>query len=353
MFRHYPIPYEQATDVAPLRNYQRRLTWGLEIGSLQNAYENFGNPTFGATKRSAAVGDAKPLINEARTVCEPSLPARLGGREISAFPDIGAPANFISLRYVRDRGLVVRSTARKSAKTSVGSIIDIVGTVKLPFSFKGETRSHRLEFNVIRGAIHDVIVGSPFLSLTKTFTKRIDRVEQIIRKVHLPRICYIGSHQYVRGQVNGTYVEAVPDTGADVSVMSLSFAEEHGFFVDTSPEHQIPMEFADGSTATTIGVVDLAWKFESSEISYRISAYVLQELQTDFILDNTFLYHTDAFVVHEEDFWIDDSDGNEDDWMISIIKLVDSVLKHSRWKKSCKSFEQARSICATLADICT
>jgi hypothetical protein len=303
--------------------------------------------------RPGAVKINKTPVNKTRTVREPSIPARLDGRRISAFPDIGAPANFIALNYVRDRGLPIDFAARKSIKTSVGSTINILGTVTLPFSFKGEATSHQLTFNVIHKSVHEVILGSPFLTLTQTFTRYVHRLRQMVRAIPLPRVCYLGSHQYVSGKVNDTYVDAVPDTGADVSVMSLSFAEEHGFSINTSPEHQVLLEFADSSTATSIGVVEIEWKFGSSEVSHRINTYILEELQRDLILDNTFLHDADAFIVHEEDFWIDDSDSFEDDWMISIIKLSDSVLKHSRWKKSCKSFKQARSICANLADICT
>jgi hypothetical protein len=318
----------------------------IDIGPTINNDNAFDTP-----KHSEAVVGTKLSTKKTHTVCEPSLPATLGGREISAFPDIGAPANFIALRYVRDRAFPINFAARKSVKTSVGSTINIIGTVQLPFSFEGEKKIHRLEFNVIHKAVRDVIVGSPFLSLTQTFTRHVHRLRQTLREISVPRVCYLGSHQYVSGEVNGVYVDAVPDTGADVSVMSSSCAAEHGFFVDTSPEHQILMEFADGSTTTSIGVVNIDWRFKGSEILHRIHAYVLEELQTDLILDNTFLHDSDAFIAHEEDFWIADSDDHGDNWMINIIKLVDSVLKHSRWRRSCESPEQARSINATLADI--
>jgi hypothetical protein len=137
--------------------------------------------------------------------------------------------------------------------------------------------------------------------------------------------------------VNGAYVDAVPDTGADVSVMSLSFAKEHGFVVDTDTEHRISLQFADGSTATTIGMVrGMDWSFGSSEVQHHIDVYVLEELQTDLILDNTFLYDTNAFVAHESDFWTTNGRTLGDGWIISIIKLVDRVLKGSRWSNSSK-----------------
>lgn len=84
--------------------------------------------------------------------------------------------------------------------------------------------------------------------------------------------------------------------------------------------------------ATTMGVVEgVEWNFESSRDSHRLEVYVLEGLQTDLILDNTFLLGTDAFVVHEDDFWVDDGNGSDDYWSISIIMLVDKALEGSRW----------------------
>lgn len=273
-----------------------------------------------------------PPDDRPRTVRETRLPSTLNGREISAVPDVGAAANFIALRYVRSHGLTINSAARKVVKTAVGSAVDIMGTVTLPFSFKDEGKVHRLTFNVMREAVHDVIIGSPFLKLTKTYTRYKHRLQQMLREVRLPRLRFLGSHQYVRGWVNGAYVDAVPDTGADVPVMSLSFAREHGFEVIANPEHRILLEFADGSTATTVGMVrDMNWSFGSSEAQHHINVYVLEELQTDLILDNTFLYDTNAFVAHERDFWTTNGGTLGDGWMVSIIKLVGRVLKGSRW----------------------
>jgi hypothetical protein len=272
-------------------------------------------------------------------VLDTRLPSTLNGHEISAVPDVGAAANFIALRYVLSHDLAINSAALKLVQTAVGSAVDILGTVSLPFSFKDETKVHHLTFNVMREAVHDVVIGSPFLNLTKTYTQFKHRLQQMLRKVHLPRLRFLGSHQYVRGWVNGAYVDAVPDTGADVPVMSLAFAEQHGFIVDTNAKHRILLQFADGSTATTLGMVrDMNWSFGSSEVQHHIDVYVLEELQTDLILDNTFLHDTNAFVAHERDFWTADSEMLGDSWMISIIKLVDRVLKGSRPTNSGKDF---------------
>lgn len=280
---------------------------------------------------------ASPEFAKSRVLRETRLLASLNGHEVSAFPDVGAAANFIALRYVRSHGLTINSAARTLVKTAIGSAVDILGTITLPFVFRGEKKVHQVQFNVMREAVHDVIIGSPFLKLTKTFTRYKHRLQQMLREVRLPRLRFLESHQYVRGRVNGSCVDAVPDTGADVPVMSLSFAKEHGFEVITDPEHRILLQFADGSTATTIGMVrNMNWSFGSSGAQHHIDAYVLEELQTGLILDNTFLYDTNAFVAHERDFWTTNGGMFGDGWMISIIKLVDRVLKGSKLTNSGK-----------------
>jgi hypothetical protein len=99
-------------------------------------------------------------------------------------------------------------------------------------------------------------------------------------------------------------------------------------------------------------VRDMNWSFGTSEVQHHIDVYVLEELQTDLILDNNFLYDTNAFVVHERDFWTADSEILGDSWMVSIIKLVDRVLKGSRPTNSGKYFGRAcRWHLKTRADI--
>jgi predicted aspartyl protease len=316
----------------------RRQAWYNQQDGDNKTYNFFGRLNSNSRSRSD-VDDGessekqKTAVDVNTRIREFRVPARLNGSRVSAFPDMGAPANFIALRYVQSLGLPINTTTRQSVKTAVGSMMKIMGTVTLPFSFESEEKRHQLEFNVVGKAVHDIVIGSPFLNLTKTFSHHVHRLTQRFRNVRLPRICFLGSHQYVRGRVNGNYIDAVPDTGAEVSVMSMPFAREKGFVVDTRPGNQIELEFADGSTTTSAGVVrDVEWMFDGSEVPHLVDFYVLEELQTDLILDNTFLYNTNAFVAHEEDFWTLDDDSVEESWMFSIIKLVDRVLNGSWWK---------------------
>lgn len=285
--------------------------------------------------------EQEAAVDRQRGIYEPYMSATLRGDTVSVFPDTGAAANFISLQYVRSRGLKFKLDSKRHAKTGTGALIKILGSVMLPFSFEGEAKSHRLEFNIMHNAIHDVVLGSPFLSLTETFTRHAYRIKERLRKACSPRICFLGAQQYVSGTVDGIYVDAVPDTGADVSVMSASFANQHNFTIDTTTEHQKLLAFADGSTVMTSGLIeDLDWKFGSSGITHQLEVYVLDDLETDLILDYTFLTEAEAFVVYEEDIWdIEDGtyDAFGDGWLLSVIKLVDKALKGSRWKQSGKS----------------
>jgi hypothetical protein len=140
-------------------------------------------------QRGHSSGDGPRIVRETR------VPSTLNGHEISA--DVGAAANFIALRYVRRYGLTINPSARNFVQTAVGSAVDILGTVTLPFSFKDEEKVYHLKFNVMREAVHDVIIESPFLKLTKTYTRYKHRLQQMFREVRLPRLRFLGSHQYV------------------------------------------------------------------------------------------------------------------------------------------------------------
>lgn len=133
----------------------------------------------------------------------------------------------------------------------------------------------------------------------------------------------------------------MPDTGADVSLVSLAFAKRRRLKIDTSEEHRVLLEFADGSTERAIGIVkDVKWSYDSSTTAHRVDVYVLQNLCVDLLLGYDFLRETDAFStyiddLHEavEDAIMDVSVDDEIAWLLNIIKLVDEARMSSRWRK--------------------
>jgi hypothetical protein len=257
---------------------------------------------------------------------------RLQGIDTAAFPDTGASSNFISERYARLHKFAVDRRGQSHVKVGSGAKTNIIGTAKLPFTFDGESETHHLTFNVLGKSLYDVVLGSPFLRLTQTFTRFTHRIQRRTRNFfqsNFFKMCLLGSHQFLSGLTNGIPVDAVPDTGADVSVMSASFARAMGFTVNSEEQHRVLLGFADCSTAKTIGVVkDMPWNFCGGDQSAHLTdVYVLADLPVDLVLGNEFLWETNAFVEYEDDFWHVEDDGQDDSFLLNLIRVIKACTK--------------------------
>lgn len=284
-----------------------------------------------ASKHSRKSSSATPAGKALHRVTDPAINGRLQGINISAFPDTGASSNFISERYAQLHGFPIDHSSKSQVKVGNGAKISIIGTVQLPFHFVGESKIYDLVFNVLRRSLHDVILGSPFLHMTQTLTRFTGRIESQLRQEldgGAYKMCLLGSHQYVSGMVNGITVNAVPDTGAEVSVMSAAFARANGFTVNTGEQNQVLLGFADCSTAQALGVVqDVAWNYGRDKKSHLTDVYVLADLSIDLVLGNDFLSQTNAFVEHESDFWHVENDGRDESFMLNLIKVMKACAK--------------------------
>lgn len=320
---------------------EERLIKLLELGQLNagptNAQATSLRPNAARHKMSSHL---QSQAKATRVSEEPSISGHLQGTDVSAFPDTGAAANFISLPYAQRHGLVVDKNFRKHVKVGNGSTIRVVGTTTLPFMFAGETERHDLTFHVLRKSVHDVILGSTFLRVSETFTRFVHRVGRKAREVAgrgIHRLCFLGSQQFVNGTANGVCVDAVPDTGADVSVMSARFAKSNGFEVDDDERHRISLGFADGSTARACGVVrGVKWGFGSDEQTHLTDVYVLSSLPVDLVLGYDFLCQTEAFLEHEDDFWHAEDVEQDDVWVLCLIRVLERALKRAGDGVSCE-----------------
>lgn len=277
-----------------------------------------------------------PLPN----VMEPAVSGLLCDTPVTAFPDTGAAANFISLQYAQSHGHLIDKFAKGQVKLGNGSKIRILGTVTLPFSFRGEVEKHNLVFNVLRKSLHDVMLGNSFLRTSKTLTRFTHRMGQKVRKVfehNVHKLCFLGSQQFVNGFINGACTAAVPDTGADVSVISASFAKAHGYHINNESQHCVMLRFADGSTTRALGVIEhAAWSYCGDVRTFYTDAYVLEDLPVDLVLGYDFLCQTNAFVEHEEAFWESEERDDNDAWMLSLIQLLREAVDCSRNGRSCE-----------------
>ena len=261
---------------------------------------------------------------------EPEIRGYLNGTAVAFFPDNQSAHDIVSHDYAKRKHLEINNSNQGRLRTARGSQVNALGTIALTVRFAEESKEYIREFQVLPKCVHDIILGSPFLRLTQTFTKFRHRVVKKLRGTSMRhRVCLTGSSQeMLSGWANGQSILALPDTGSDICLMSLRYAQERGYHIDTDLKHRKLLEFVDGSTAETFGRVEgFQWEFDRSDIHlHSPEVHVLENLQTDLLLGYEFLEDCDAFGTHEELFTEAElHDGIVDDLfglLVSTIKLV-------------------------------
>lgn len=171
--------------------------------------------------------------------------------------------------------------------------------VSVHLGFLGEAVKFTLSCAIIPGRVHSLMLGSKFLRETETLTSNFSRrVRQTLRD--LPRhlgLKLVGSDRHrLWGSLNGAFTAGVPDTGSDVMVVSGDYARRHKLKVERGLENRLELEFADGSTSFTNGLVrDAEWIFGESEERVICDFYVLEQLPVDVVLSNAFVFDLKVF----------------------------------------------------------
>ncbi|KAF2493059.1 hypothetical protein BU16DRAFT_564350 [Lophium mytilinum] len=247
----------------------------------------------------------------------------LNNNPVSAFPDTGAAKNVISLNYCERLGISVEKSSRLSFQLPHGRIVHSTGKTRLRWRFADESKYITADFHVVPSCTHNVILGNSFLTLTKSLTKFFHR----IKTSWLPTPQRLGvqllgfQRQRVFGYLNGNHVDAIPDTGSDVLLISRAFAKKHGYQVQKSLRSEL--EFGDGSRTFTDGMVtDLEWNYGDPGTSYTRDFHVLENLPADLILSNDFLFGTDAFRKNKDCFYDIDGPGATQNHEFSLIKNI-------------------------------
>ncbi|KAF2436285.1 hypothetical protein EJ08DRAFT_578881 [Tothia fuscella] len=252
---------------------------------------------------------------------------------VPACADNGAGLNIMSEAFAKTHKFTINTTSRTSIRLPQGTFVKSMGVTTCIYQFAGETECHSISFAVLPNCVKDIILGRPFLSLTKTLTDFAHRIKKEFVNISskLTRLLLMGSSdQRVRGTINGEQVLALPDTGSDIMILSKRYARSLGLTIQTEPEHRQWVELADGSQICTYGtVLDANWSYgycTSKNLSYECDFHVLEDLECDVILSNEFLYDTHAFTSHEEHF-IDFDDGAEDWSELRLFRLLYKTLK--------------------------
>ncbi|KAK5681878.1 hypothetical protein LTS10_006411 [Elasticomyces elasticus] len=238
---------------------------------------------------------------------EPRISGQLGHVEVSCLADRGAGRNIISRANERE--------------------------------------VYDLEFYVMPNCVQDIILGSPFLRLTQTFERFAHRIHRRLRQCLPNRMQYMGSAERVLGTLNGSLVDALPDTGSDVMLISEAYARQRGFSVDRNPIYHVPLQLGDGSFDRTSGIVkDATWAYGVAEDEVSLcDFYVLENLSCDVLLSYDFLDSTEAFTRQSSWFQYDQDDVEADDrWTLNTITKVPEFMQRLRQRLSSKSIDAPR-----------
>ncbi|KAK3325065.1 hypothetical protein B0H66DRAFT_599252 [Apodospora peruviana] len=232
-------------------------------------------------------------------------------RIVDAVVDSGASLNVMSSSFAHDLGLALTPVTTTITLPS-GRTIEGIGTVRIPWQFDKEDTIHNIVCTVLSSCASELILGSGFLTSTKTLTVFKHRVRKVRRPSSsssswLTRATFsvnlIGvNQQRISGFFNGQTVTAVPDSGSDAMFVSASYTKRHGLSISTDKANsRRQVEFVDGSHAFTTGIVQGAqWQFRRGEEAVECNFFVLENLPVDIILSNSFLDEFDVFSRYED-----------------------------------------------------
>lgn len=184
--------------------------------------------------------------------------------------------------------------------------------------------------HVIPFCTYDLILGTGFLTATKTLTKFCHRLTRCLFSVvnSVPHFGFLGeTYQRLQGTLADEYsILAIPDTGADRNIMSLQYAVSHGFELMKGRKHCGYIQFADGSYDKTVGQVKTYWTFASGEripVTFEVLEYCCSEV----IIGEEILTEQNVFVEHSASIvWT--ATLNDDSYVLAPFDFINS------WQRS-------------------
>lgn len=259
------------------------------------------------------------------------IPCQLAEHSTNALGDYGARKNFMREEYALRLGLPIRRNSTCEVTIGSGKQVTTVGTANIPFRFSGENEVHNLEFWLLSSCIHNVIIGKPFLKLTKTFSSVANfcrRVkERVVKGISQFHVLYLGASTPIfEGSINGRVQTALADSGSKVLLMDEAYARSIGVHIQTGHEHQTRLKFADNSVTDTAGMTyNVKWRFGRDDeftSPYPLDFHILKNAPANIVLSDTFLFDTKAFSQYHQ-YLIDDDDDYEDEEMRMYFFAID------------------------------
>ncbi|KAJ3573949.1 hypothetical protein NPX13_g4518 [Xylaria arbuscula] len=199
---------------------------------------------------------------------------KANGVPVDVLADSGSNINTVSKDEADRIGAVVESdTTRQIIQLASGERCFSLGDVTVEFTFEGEEKIYVLHCSVVETLEWAMIAGYDFLETTETLTRfRERRIREVAPSnlYHMPLSLMVecgtvsnGDGARMEGLINGSRTTVVPDTGSTINAMSTSHADLQGLEIDTTQRTRV--NFVDGSTAMTRGVVEGTWIFLSPD----------------------------------------------------------------------------------------
>lgn len=237
------------------------------------------------------------------------------GRLIAAMPDTGAGFNLISASLVASLGFSkppVNIRKGVDIRMANGKLIRTVGALEVSWSFLSEMGvKWNLMFHILEDFVYDLVLGSDFLRHTQTMSAHQYRLSRIPTPLHALSVLYVNSlgcvSQRLQGSLDGSLVEALPDSGSESSLLSLEYVQNCGWMNKIDNRDSRLLLFADGTVERTMGTLTLQWRYRNELLGSDTSAtvldfHILYGCAYDAILGQDLLEDTDAFVQHQSSF---------------------------------------------------
>jgi len=241
------------------------------------------------------------------------LPINIKGKKLDASPDTGSDECCMPKDVADKLGLKVcqEPSDIKSFETGDGRILKSIGRTTIDCSFwKEPGRKMRCVVYVFEKLITPLIMGRKFLESTETLTRHQNRLVDRPPRAGVCRVMHLSRpKRRMRCYIDSDLVNANPDTGAEMELVSPEFVKRKGYTVTAPDAEHEEVQFVDGSTARTQGQVTMRFEAYGDALQEAIPTkaryrkfYVIDGLTTDVLLGEDLLYGINAFTDHASSF---------------------------------------------------
>ena len=244
-------------------------------------------------------------------------------KEDLAYADSGSCKNIMAESCAQQKGLIIRRRPKDVRVFQVGNgkLVTSIGRARAHVRLvKGFDKPRKEWFHILPNCPAAIVLGMPFLEAAQILSKNRHILEECPPKSRaIDRVLWISSpRNRMRCNLDGRNVTAIADSGSDLNLMSLSYAERGGYHIDRRKGVRRRLEFGDGSQEDTVGEITvhnltLNWcepetaplepletYGEDTRPTFSAVFQVLRDLPSDVILGRDLLCDSDAFNVCPE-----------------------------------------------------